>query len=215
MLQKHEIHSMNASNEIRLKIVKSYELMLKFFGIHLADIRTGRLQKTTSYRTRYKVLNDSNDYHPVVTRMLKSIGEYGLEDYQYCFIMHLMREVFTTKELKSCANVLETSWLETYKGTPHRRNNLLNQLRRHRNTNSFFPVAQTYSRYSGYSGHGSNTTTGGYYSRTYNYSQTRTSTPNRAPPPVPTRKPTTEMKNMSSSSEDEVLDSDEIIDSAE
>jgi hypothetical protein len=48
-----------------------------------------------------------------ITRILKSLGEMGLEEYKIAFLEHLQREIYTTKALAPCRNSYANFWIQT------------------------------------------------------------------------------------------------------
>ncbi len=58
-LQAHEVAAMKASELIVERVVRSYELMLDFYGMRLADRTSGRLDRADNYLARYSHLEGS------------------------------------------------------------------------------------------------------------------------------------------------------------
>jgi Opioid growth factor receptor (OGFr) conserved region len=52
-LQPHEITSMQSSTEIMGRIIKSYEMMLDFYGMRLVSAETGLLDRSEEFADRY------------------------------------------------------------------------------------------------------------------------------------------------------------------
>jgi hypothetical protein len=52
-LQPHEITSMRSSAEIMARIMKSYEMMLDFYGMRLVSAETGLLDRSEGFPDRY------------------------------------------------------------------------------------------------------------------------------------------------------------------
>jgi Opioid growth factor receptor (OGFr) conserved region len=52
-LQPHEITSMRSSAEIMERIIKSYEMMLDFYGMRLVSAETGLLDRSERFADRY------------------------------------------------------------------------------------------------------------------------------------------------------------------
>ena len=61
--------------------------------MELADEETGRLQRNESnYESRYKNLNRSSHNYLRISRIMKSLIEFGLDDYPAAFIMFVLHE---------------------------------------------------------------------------------------------------------------------------
>ena len=52
-LQPHEITSMKSDTEILERIIKSYEMMLDFYGMRLVSRQTGLLDRSENFSDRY------------------------------------------------------------------------------------------------------------------------------------------------------------------
>lgn len=55
-LQLHEIQAMKSNQEVMQRIVRSYKMMLGFYGMRLADEKTGLLRRSSEYKPCYKNL---------------------------------------------------------------------------------------------------------------------------------------------------------------
>jgi len=55
-LQPHEIISMRSSTEIMKRIMRSYEMMLDFYGMRLVSTETGLLARSEDFSDRYENL---------------------------------------------------------------------------------------------------------------------------------------------------------------
>ena len=61
--------------------------------MELADEETGRLQRNESkYESRYSNLNRSSHNYLRISRIMKSLIEFGLDDYPAAFIMFVLHE---------------------------------------------------------------------------------------------------------------------------
>lgn len=108
-LQKHEEVAMRESPKVMERILRSYKLMLDFYGMQLADERTGlvqRVQAPKDYAPRYRNLQRSSHNYLRISRILKHLSIMGLERLGAGLILHFLREqsenkVFDTHGLHS------------------------------------------------------------------------------------------------------------------
>ena len=107
-LQLHEAQRIKENPEARARVLRSYEMMLDFYGMQLMDASTGEVARHARYRWCYENLNYSAHNSLRITRILKSLGELGLEHYKKPFVMHVLREIYEHGELvrtkSSCAH---------------------------------------------------------------------------------------------------------------
>ncbi|PVG00253.1 hypothetical protein CPB86DRAFT_729827 [Serendipita vermifera] len=113
-LQMHEIDAMKASPEIMDRIIRSYKLMLSFYGMALLDEETGLLGRSPE---EVKALNDisqgrramSQYQHLVrshhnylrISRILKHLSEMGLERLNAGFLLHILSEQSANNQLNA------------------------------------------------------------------------------------------------------------------
>ncbi|KAL4224915.1 Opioid growth factor receptor-like protein 1 [Mactra antiquata] len=98
-LRAHEAKHIYADLESRSRFINSYKLMLDFFGFRVTDLQTGKIERKENWSDRfYNLLRMTHNYARI-TRILKSLGELGLGQYQSPFVMALLHEVFETKYL--------------------------------------------------------------------------------------------------------------------
>ncbi|KAL7418854.1 hypothetical protein Q5752_006538 [Cryptotrichosporon argae] len=74
-LQPHEISVMAASNEIMARLLRSYKMMLRFYGI---DFNDGRLRRTDDWKERFSNLTHAPHNLLRLTRILKHLSEFAL-----------------------------------------------------------------------------------------------------------------------------------------
>lgn len=119
-LQRHEFEAMRSSPEIIQRVIRSYKLMLDFYGMRLLDERTGLLDRVLPPRTferRYRnlvreyislnttfivILNfllESSHNNLRISRILKCLSEMGLEHLNVGFVLHVLNEQSEHKEL--------------------------------------------------------------------------------------------------------------------
>jgi len=108
-LQLHEASSIKNDPVLQGRIVKSYELMLDFYGIKLVD-STGKLTRADNWKSRYAHLNRSFHNYLRITRILKCLGEVGLEHMKVHFVEHVLQEIFENNELDNCYDSCVKFW---------------------------------------------------------------------------------------------------------
>jgi hypothetical protein len=113
-LSKTEAETFRNSTEIQTRLIKSYRLMLDFYGLVLADEQTGELARNpVTYRDRYNNLNYSSHNYLRITRILKCLGMSGMEHFKMTFLRHFILEAFKNGELKNIQSSLIRFWLPT------------------------------------------------------------------------------------------------------
>uniref|UniRef100_A0A2K6TNG9 Opioid growth factor receptor n=1 Tax=Saimiri boliviensis boliviensis TaxID=39432 RepID=A0A2K6TNG9_SAIBB len=98
-LTLREIEVFKSSREIQERLVRAYELMLDFYGIRLEDRGTGTVGRAQNYQRRFQNLNWHNHNNLRITRILKSLGELGLEHYQAPLARFFLEETLVRREL--------------------------------------------------------------------------------------------------------------------
>lgn len=111
-LYPHEMLVMRKSPEIRLRLFKSYQLILDFFGMKLMN-GSGLIARTSDYKSNYQNLNQSFHNYLRITRILKCLGEMDMEKYQAPFLAHMLNEMFVNKKLMNCRQSCEKYWIPT------------------------------------------------------------------------------------------------------
>lgn len=119
-LQKHEIEKIRADPQCIERLIRAYELMLDFYGIKLKDKTTGELERASNYKSRYRNLNSSSHNYLRITRILKCLGEFGLESWKKYFIDYMIEEVWVNRLLPNCASSLRYYWVETLRNDEER-----------------------------------------------------------------------------------------------
>lgn len=112
-LTKHEAKLFCESKEMQDNIIKSYEMMLDFYGLKLDDKTTGQVSRGDNYVERYSHLNRSFHNYLRITRILKCFGLVGLEQYKLPLIKHFAEEVFEHDQLENCSESLVKYWFPT------------------------------------------------------------------------------------------------------
>ncbi|XP_047398115.1 opioid growth factor receptor [Sciurus carolinensis] len=94
-----EVQAFKSSEEVKERFVQAYELMLGFYGIQLQDRNTGAVCRAQNYHSRFQNLNWHSHNNLRITRILKSLGELGLEHYQAPLARFFLEETLVRREL--------------------------------------------------------------------------------------------------------------------
>ncbi|ELU02449.1 hypothetical protein CAPTEDRAFT_111638, partial [Capitella teleta] len=100
-LQVHEAEAIKNNEEAKKRVLTSYRLMLDFYGIKLANEKTGKVSRASNWIERYYHLNRSFHNYLRITRILKSLGELGYEHLKAPLVMLLLEEAVEHKTLKN------------------------------------------------------------------------------------------------------------------
>ena len=112
-LMRHEAKAIRENDQLRARIIKSYELMLDFYGMVLEDKKTGKISRSKNFRPRYDNLNNCFHNYLRITRILKCLGEVGLEHYKLPFLLHVGTEILVHNELTNAKDSLIRYWAPT------------------------------------------------------------------------------------------------------
>jgi hypothetical protein len=112
-MTKHEAEEISKSYECKERLIKSYSLMLDFYGMELVDSKTGEVKRSKNYKDRYHNLDTSSHNYLRITRILKCLGICGLEYLKSPLLNHFILEVFQNKEIENCKSSLVRYWLPT------------------------------------------------------------------------------------------------------
>ncbi|KAK3512927.1 hypothetical protein QTP70_028994 [Hemibagrus guttatus] len=67
---------------VKKRLLKSYKLMLDFYGIQLVNEDTGEVRRAENWRDRFENLNRNTHNNLRITRILKCLGLLGFKHYQ-------------------------------------------------------------------------------------------------------------------------------------
>jgi len=97
---------------IAFRIVRSYKLMLNFYGMRLVDMATGEIERQPDYwQARYLNLRMNGHNYLRINRILASLGHLGFHKYRRPWIEFLQREVREEGSLLSvCESSLSRFW---------------------------------------------------------------------------------------------------------
>jgi len=111
-LQLHEAKAISSDPTKKARIIKSYELMLDFYGMKLVDQTTGKVDRNPdNWKSRYQNLNSSFHNYLRITRILKCLGEMELEHYKRPFCEHILKEVYEQNNLRNCLQSCTRYWI--------------------------------------------------------------------------------------------------------
>ena len=100
-LMLHEAKAITGDPAMHARFLRSYEMMLDFYGMQLLDQATGAVgRKEPNWKQQYANLIAHPHNNLRITRILKCLGEMGLEHFKKPFLMHMLHEVFVTRELE-------------------------------------------------------------------------------------------------------------------
>ncbi|CAF1522818.1 unnamed protein product [Adineta steineri] len=122
-LQKHEIESISKDEKALERLLKSYKLMLDFYGFKLVDENTGEIRRLSgdSYKSRFRNLDTSSHNYLRITRILKCLGEFKYEYLKFSFLEAILRESITENKLSNCLRSCKDYWIETLRSPDERR----------------------------------------------------------------------------------------------
>lgn len=100
-LTKKEIEAFKKSEDAQKRLIESYELMLGFYGIRLVNKDTGEVKRAENWKERFGNLERNMHNNLRITRILKSLGELGLEHYQAPLVRFFLEETLVRKTLSS------------------------------------------------------------------------------------------------------------------
>lgn len=125
-LQPGEITVMKQDAHVKSRLIRSYRLLLDFYGMQLDDEASGQLSRNASYRQRFRNLEQSAHNFLRISRILKCLGyesflvlsfdrvqsldivssEFGFNKYPAAFILFVLSE-------QSEHNNLDNSYLKS------------------------------------------------------------------------------------------------------
>lgn len=98
-LTKEEIKAFRESQTAKDNLLKSYKLMLDFYGIQLDDEKTGEVSRAQNWFHRFRNLNNRTHNNLRITRILKCLGTLGYADYQEPLVRFFLEETLVHGEL--------------------------------------------------------------------------------------------------------------------
>ncbi|XP_037535055.1 opioid growth factor receptor-like [Nematolebias whitei] len=99
ILTKQEIKDFSQSNLAKQNLLRSYNLMLDFYGIELEDVTTGAVRRAENWLDRFDNLNRRTHNNLRITRILKCLGTLGYRHYQAPLVRFFLEETLVHGEL--------------------------------------------------------------------------------------------------------------------
>ncbi|XP_065098106.1 opioid growth factor receptor-like protein 1 [Paramisgurnus dabryanus] len=99
VLTKEEIKQFRKDNEAKGNLLKSYELMLDFYGIRLVNDHTGEVTHAHNWKERFDNLNRNTHNNLWITRILKCLGALGYEHFQEKLVRFFLQETLVENRL--------------------------------------------------------------------------------------------------------------------
>ncbi|XP_030628293.1 opioid growth factor receptor-like protein 1 [Chanos chanos] len=90
-LTQDEIREFQSTREAKRRFLLAYTIMLDFFGIKLLD-KNGNVARAPNWPDRFQHLNESQHNYLRITRILKSLGELGFENFKFPLVRLLLEE---------------------------------------------------------------------------------------------------------------------------
>ncbi|KAM4740189.1 opioid growth factor receptor-like protein 1 [Anableps anableps] len=100
-LTKQEIQDFLDSKPAKDNLLKSYKLMLDFYGIKLENPTTGKVMRAEHWNERFQNLNSHTHNNLRITRILKCLGTLGYRHYQAPLVRFFLEETLINRELQS------------------------------------------------------------------------------------------------------------------
>lgn len=103
---------MRSDLDIAFRVVRSYKLMLNFYGMRLVDMETGEIDRQPDYwESRYLNLRMNSHNYLRINRILASLGHLGFHKYRRPWLEYLQREITAENSLLSvCKSSLTRFW---------------------------------------------------------------------------------------------------------
>eukprot|EP00063_Salmo_salar_P013980 XP_013988815.1 PREDICTED: opioid growth factor receptor-like isoform X1 [Salmo salar] len=98
-LTKKEIEAFLEDETAKKRLVKSYKLMLDFYGIQLSNDTTGEVQRANNWRNRFDNMDRHTHNNLRITRILKCLVTLGFPHYQAPLVHFFLEETLVKGNL--------------------------------------------------------------------------------------------------------------------
>ncbi|KAM6927798.1 opioid growth factor receptor-like [Xenentodon cancila] len=98
-LTKEEIQDFLENSTAKENLLKSYKLMLDFYGVELVDERTGAVARADNWMERFNNLNSHTHNNLRITRILKCLGTLGYSHFQAPLVHFFLEQTLIKGQL--------------------------------------------------------------------------------------------------------------------
>ncbi|XP_041743645.1 opioid growth factor receptor isoform X1 [Coregonus clupeaformis] len=98
-LTKKEIEAFLEDETVKKRLVKSYKLMLDFYGIQMSNDTTGEVRRANNWRDRFDNMDRHTHNNLRITRILKCLGTLGFPHYQAPLVRFFLEETLVKGQL--------------------------------------------------------------------------------------------------------------------
>ena len=109
-LEKEEAAFIRKDLRSSIRLVKSYKMMLDFYGMQLLNYETGEVGRAKNYKSRYENLNTQGHNYLRISRMLMSLGELGFVRYKTPWMDFMQHELESSNRLVNCKRSYLNFW---------------------------------------------------------------------------------------------------------
>jgi hypothetical protein len=110
-LQQEEIQWFKAHAEAQQRLIKSYQMMLDFYGIVLRSEDSGELIRAHNWQQRFHNLEKNSHNDRRITRIISSMCLLGYEHLMTSFVQFLANEIYREHTLMRCRASCEQFWV--------------------------------------------------------------------------------------------------------
>lgn len=122
VLQAGEAAAIAADRDAMKRFFKSYQMMLHFYGLTIVNRGTGEVGRGQNWERQLRNLNASRHNYLRITRILKSLGEMGLEHFQAPLVRALLTEAIEKGTLNNARDSCYNYWIPTVRDPGEREN---------------------------------------------------------------------------------------------
>ncbi|KAK1799557.1 hypothetical protein P4O66_000438 [Electrophorus voltai] len=98
-LTAKEIKLFREDKDVKERLLKSYKLMLDFYGIKLVDEESGEVTRAENWEKQFENLNRNSHNNLRITRILKCLGILGFQHYQAPLVKFFLQETLVNRTL--------------------------------------------------------------------------------------------------------------------
>ncbi|XP_026879117.2 opioid growth factor receptor-like protein 1 isoform X1 [Electrophorus electricus] len=98
-LTAKEIKLFCEDKDVKERLLKSYKLMLDFYGIKLVDEESGEVTRAENWEKQFENLNRNSHNNLRITRILKCLGILGFQHYQAPLVKFFLQETLVNRTL--------------------------------------------------------------------------------------------------------------------